>query len=196
MPVTGPFDKLHGIIEKLRGIEKGNLAKELEVRLKKAALQEVETGWSQRVSPQGKPWRSARDGQTRTLVKSGKMRGELRAEDRVNGFAITVRANAKSGALYGGTQQYGRTIKAKGMKTRSYKIFEPSGRVFSIKMRGVYDRSGAKPMKWQTPDGKWHSAYKFRVPARPVVPPKNELPAKWDEAFRAASEDLLEQQLK
>jgi hypothetical protein len=42
---------------------------------------------------------------------------------------------------------------------------------------------GLKPMRWRTPDGRWHSAMKVRVPARPLLPGSGELRSKWATAF-------------
>jgi hypothetical protein len=155
MPVTGPFSELGRTIESLHSVATGQVVLTLGDALRARAIELAARGWDAQESPRGAPWRPAKGGLSGGLSLTGRLRAALRVETRQRGFALTDRAQAPGGQFYGGTHQYGRTIRAKGLK----------------------------PMRWRTPDGRWHSAMKVRVPARPILPRSGELPARWAEAF-------------
>jgi hypothetical protein len=155
MPVTGAFSELGRTIESLSRVAAGETVRSFGDALRARALELAAQGWDARESPRGVPWRPAKGGLSGDLSLTGRLRAALRVEARPRGFAITDRAQAASGQFYGGTHQYGRTMRAKGLK----------------------------PMRWRTPDGGWHSAMKVRVPARPILPRSGELPERWAEAF-------------
>jgi phage gpG-like protein len=162
MPVSGPFSELGRTIELLRRVAAGETVQSFGEALRLRALELAAQGWDAKESPRGVPWRPAKGGLAGDLSLSGRLRAALRVEARPRGFAITDRAQAASGQYYGGTHQYGRTMRAKGLK----------------------------PMRWRTPDGRWHSAWKVRVPARPILPRSGELPERWAEAFEAVLSTL------
>ena len=164
MPVSGAFGELVRTIESLHRVASGQAVRTLGDALRSRAMELAAQGWDARESPRGTPWRPAAGGHSGGLTLTGRLRAALRVESRTRGFAITNRAQAASGQFYGGTHQYGRTIRAKGLK----------------------------PMRWRTPDGRWHSAWKVRVPARPILPRSGELPARWAEAFELAVARNLE----
>jgi len=167
MPVTGPFSKLGRAIESLHSVATGQVVRTLGDALRARAIELAAQGWDARESPRGAPWRPAKGGLSGSLSLTGRLRAALRVETRPHGFALTDRAQAPGGQLYGGTHQYGRTIRAKGLK----------------------------PMRWRTPDGRWHSAWKVRVPARPILPRAGELPARWAEAFEAVLRERIARSL-
>jgi phage gpG-like protein len=157
MSVTGPFAALSQTRELLQGMAKGEAVRTIGAALRDRAFELAAQGWDARESPRGMPWRPAKAGFSGSLLLTGRLRAALQVETRARGFALTDRAQAASGQFYGGTHQYGRTVRAKGLK----------------------------PMRWRTPDGRWHSATKVRVPARPILPRSGELPQRWAEAFEA-----------
>jgi hypothetical protein len=157
-PVTGDYAELRRAYQKLGYVAAGKAAEALRQELRTRALELALASWSTRASPSGRAWRGGA-----SLYRSGAMRSALMAQWRPGGFALLDKVQAKSGALYGGTHQYGRTIRAKG----------------------------EKPMRFMTPVG-WRAAHKVRIPARPVVPKKGELPATWARAFEAAATQVLE----
>jgi len=168
MPVTGPFAELARQCALLKGIASGEAVRSIGAALRARAFELAAQGWDARETPRGTPWRPAQGGFSGNLTLSGRLRAALRVETRARGFALTDRAQAASGQFYGGTHQYGRTIRAKGLK----------------------------PMRWRTPDGRWHSAMKVRVPARPILPRSGELPARWAEAFETVVQTQMSEQLR
>ena len=157
MSVTGTFVALDRTRELLQGVAKGEVVRSIGTALRTTAFELAAQGWDARESPRGMSWRPAKGGFSGSLSLTGRLRAALQVETRARGFALTDRAQAASGQFYGGTHQYGRTIRAKGLK----------------------------PMRWRTPDGHWHSAMKVRVPARAILPRSGELPPRWAEAFEA-----------
>jgi phage gpG-like protein len=158
MAVTGPFAELSHAREELERAAKGDTVRTIGAALRSTAFGLAARGWDAREAPRGTPWRPAKGGFGGGLSLTGRLRAALLVETRARGFALTDRAQAANGQFYGGTHQYGRTIRAKGLK----------------------------PMRWRTPDGHWHSATKVRVPARPILPRSGELPSRWAEAFETA----------
>ncbi len=168
MAVTGAFSELERTVESLHRVAAGETVKSFAEVLRARAFELAARGWDTRESPRGIPWRAAKGGLSGSLSLTGRLRAALRVEARPRGFALTDRAQAASGQYYGGTHQYGRTIRAKGLK----------------------------PMRWRTPDGRWHSATKVRVPARPILPRWGELPARWAEAFEVALRERIARSLE
>jgi len=166
LPVSGAFSELGRTIESLRRVAAGETVQSFADALRARALELAAQGWDAKESPRGVPWRPAKGGLAGDLSLTGRLRAALRVEPRAGGFAITDRAQAASGQFYGGTHQYGRTMRARGLK----------------------------PMRWRTPDGRWHSAWKVRVPARPILPRSGELPARWAQAFEQLLRLLNSQQ--
>lgn len=162
------LETLASELRRLRQIATGRVQRELGEQLKKTALSLVARGWDSRETPRGAAWRPGRSGAA-TLQRSGAMRAALRADPRSGGFALTIRVAAPGGQLYGGTQNWGRTLKAK----------TPRG------------QPGAKPMRWRSRDGRWHSAWKVRVPARQVLPRSGTLPPAWERELGAAASAIL-----
>ena len=167
MPVTGSFSELGRTIESLQRVAAGETVRSFSVALRAKAIELAAQGWDAKETPRGTPWRPAKGGLSGSLSLTGRLRAALRVETRPRGFALTDRAQAVGGQFYGGTHQYGRTIRAKGLK----------------------------PMRWRTPDGHWHSAMKVRVPARPILPRAGELPARWAEAFEAELRERIARSL-
>ncbi len=157
--VAGDYAELRRVYQKLGYIAAGRAAEALREELRTRAVELSLESWSTRASPSGRPWRGGA-----SLYRSGAMRSALKAEWRPGGFALVDKVQSRTGALYGGTHQYGRTIRAKDEK---------------------------KPMRFQTAAG-WRTAYKVRIPARPVLPKKGELPATWARLFEAAAIQALE----
>ena len=116
MPVTGSFADLRRVIEQAARAGRGSAAADAIAAMKKASLRVAQRGFDAGQSPRGASWKTGRDGASGRLKSSGRLRSALRLEARPNGFALTARAQASSGAYYGGTHQYGRTIRAKGKK--------------------------------------------------------------------------------
>lgn len=164
MPVTGSFADLRRAINQAARAGRGAAAADAIEALKKATLGLAERGFDAGRSPRGASWKAGRSGTSGRLKRSGNLRNSLRIESRPNGFALTARAAATSGSYYGGTHQYGRTIRAKGKK----------------------------PMRWRSPDGRWHSAMKVRIPARPIAPRSGDLPPAWAAEFERAVVAVLE----
>jgi len=168
MAVTGPFAALGRTRELLQAAAKGDTVRTIGSALRGTAFGLAARGWDARDSPRGTPWRPAKGGLSGGLSLTGRLRAALLVETRARGFALTDRAQAASGQFYGGTHQYGRTIRAKGLK----------------------------PMRWRTPDGHWHSAMKVRAPARPILPRSGELPPRWAEAFEAVVNRQMDESTK
>lgn len=165
MPVTGSFADLRRAIEQAARAGRGSAVADSLEAMKKASLRLAQRSFEAGRSPRGTPWKPGQDGASGRLQRSGRLRSALRIEARPNGFALTARARATGGAYYGGTHQYGRTIRAKGKK----------------------------PMRWRSPDGRWHSAMKVRIPARPVMPRAGELPPAWASELERAVVAVLEE---
>ena len=157
MSFSGPFDLLRKKVEQLEEIAKGKAAELARATAARAALQAARAGWDAHESPDGRSWRPGMAG-SGTLEASGRLRNSLRVERKEHGFSISVSAVAPGGGRYAGTQQYGRTIRAKG----------------------------DKPMRWRSRDGRWHSAMKVRVPARPFLPKRSGIPPRWAESIARA----------
>lgn len=216
---------LQAMVKRFRDVrEERRLLIEVEESLKRTAMTLVRRGYLKRISPDGVPWRPGKSGGG-DLIMSGAMFGSLRVEDRPNGFAVVSRVADVDGSYYGGSHQYGRTIRAKGYEplraavrwngqvvARSAKIRSRSsqpiragfgvwaqGRRARLKMRafrvgGKYLHSRTEetqPMRWRTPDGRWHSAYKIRIPARPIVPRPGRMPVGWTNHFERAAGGIL-----
>lgn len=164
MPVKGDFAGLAKAIAQVKSAARGEAMQRVAEAMRDTALRLAERGFDAGQSPRGASWKPGKDGVSGRLKASGRLRSALRVEMRPNGFALTARAQAASGQYYGGTQQYGRTIRAKG----------------------------GKPMRWKTPNGRWHSAMKVHVPARPILPRKSELPPAWGTALEAAAVEAIE----
>lgn len=157
--------------------------RDIEAELESTAMRLARLGYLRRMSPEGKPWRGGKDGGG-DLILSGAMFASLRVEDRPSGFALVDRVGSANGQLYGGSHQYGRTIKPRGVVN----LRTSSGRA----IRGAYARmEGARPLTWRTPDGRWHSAWQVRIPARPIFPRKGTLPPLWARDFERASAAIL-----
>lgn len=171
--------QLQAIMVRLHEVaDEGKILREVEDDLKRVALRLARLGYLQRRSPDGKGWRAGKSGGG-DLIMSGAMLAALKVEDRESGFALVDRVGAVGGQLYGGSHQYGRTIKARGVVN----LRRESGRA----IRNAYAfMEGAKPLRWQTTDGRWHSAWKVRVPARPFLPRKGQLPPAWARDFERA----------
>ena len=168
MAVTGPFAELSRTRQLLQAAASGDTVRGIGAALRTTAFELAAQGWDARESPRGMTWRPAKGGFSGSLSLSGRLRAALQVETRARGFALTDRAQAASGQFYGGTHQYGRTIRAKGLK----------------------------PMRWRTPAGHWHSAMKVRVPARPILPRSGELPPRWAEAFEAVAREQMDRSTK
>ncbi len=193
MPVNGPFTELRKEIERIGGIGKGRTAHSIRQVAQQITWSMVTRGWDSRISPYGKPWKPGKFG-AGDLKRSGNLRQGLQAQDRPNGFALIVKAKARNGKYYGGVHQYGKTIKAKGYNPARYKIFSPLGRVSKHRLRGKYNAFGAKPLFIVGENGKFARAWKVRVPARPMLPRKGDLPQKWDRDIRLAIAGFLNNQ--
>ncbi|MFN7131604.1 MAG: hypothetical protein ACK4N5_05940 [Myxococcales bacterium] len=186
----------------LEEFRSGGAATGALARMKETARALTFRAFETRTAPSGRPWRAGKSGGG-DLVQSGALRAAIRIEDRHGGFAITNRvANTKTNKLYGGSHQYGRTIRAQGYDPMRVRVFSPGGKVRrvaqyawvknangkTVRGKPLYRKSaGAKPMRWRTPDGKWHSAYKIRIPPRPIVPRSGQVPAPWAAALRDAA---------
>lgn len=159
------------------GLKTGEAYSAIEEKLSKTAHALALKSWELKQSPSsGKAWRPSKEKGRGDLFESGKLKGSVRVEDRPNGFAISIRAQTKGGQYYGGTHQYGRTIRPRGVKTTTVKTFGPDGSVTTKKLRGHYNTFGAKPLI----GGRW----KIRIPSRAMLPRAGQLPAAWDDAFR------------
>lgn len=105
---------LQAMVKRFRDVrEERRLLIEVEESLKRTAMTLVRRGYLKRISPDGVPWRPGKSGGG-DLIMSGAMFGSLRVEDRPNGFAVVSRVADVDGSYYGGSHQYGRTIRAKG----------------------------------------------------------------------------------
>jgi hypothetical protein len=215
-----PSSQLSAIRMRLAEVaSEGKWFAQVEEQLRSTAMRLVRAGYLRRESPDGVPWRLGKSSGG-DLIMSGAMFASLRVEDRATGFAITDRVTAVGGSYYGGSHQYGRTIKAKGYSAlRSAVPFNRSVRDrykrgplrsgwgmtpvsgnVRLKMRAHRFSDGrfryvkeadSKPLTWRTPDGKWHSAYKIRIPARPIVPRSGHLPELWSRDFERACDSIL-----
>lgn len=221
-----PAAQLQAIVARMREVSADRvLLEEVEAELKRTAMTLVRQGYLRRISPDGVPWKPGKSGGG-DLVMSGSMFSSVRVEDRPSGFAVISRVAAIDGSYYGGSHQYGRTIRANGYEplrqavkwngqvvARSAKIRSRSsqpiragfgvwapGRKVRLKMRAMrvggkylYSRTDQTiPLRWRTPDGQWHSAYKIRIPARPIVPRPGRLPVCWANRFEAAAGGILQ----
>ena len=157
MSFTGPFGELRKAIEHLQKISRGKVVEQVREVAAKAALEAAKGGFSSRESPAGKSWGTS-------LNESGQLLRSIRVVREGDGIALSASAAASpagrsyGGGLYAGTQQYGRTIRARG----------------------------TKPMRWRSPDGQWHTASKVRVKARPYLPKRGGIPPKWAEQLERA----------
>ena len=84
------------------------------------------------------------------------------------------------------------TAGASGADLRSYRAQKyqanPFDSQFVAALREIADLH-------RTPDGRWHSAWKVRVPARPILPRAGELPARWAEAFETVLRERIARSL-
>lgn len=219
--------QLQAIVSRMREVSADRLLlAEVEEELKRTAMTLVRQGYLKRMSPDGVPWKPGKSGGG-DLIMSGAMFASVRIEDRAAGFAVVSRVAAIDGAYYGGSHQYGRTIRAKGYDPireavkwngrtvgRSKRIKSISsqpirtglgvwapGRRVRLKMHALRFADGkyrytktaeTKPLTWRTPDGKWHSVYKLRIPARPIVPRPGRLPVGWSNRFESAAGGIMQ----
>jgi hypothetical protein len=185
-------------------ISRGDAYGVIEERLEEVATHLAHRAWETKRSPSsGRPWRPGTSKGRGDLFESGNLFKSVAIEERTNGFAITIRAHASGGQLYGGTHQYGRTIRSKGLKTASYKMIMPAGSMSRQRERGVKNSfgkaatvrtfSGATSIATVKQRGVYHGTetakrliggkWKLRIPARAMLPKGGQLPADWEEAF-------------
>jgi phage gpG-like protein len=178
MSLVGGFDSLHEKVEHLRAMARGDAARKVVDAMKDEALHLAEEGWDRRESPEGQAWKPGLNG-AGGLKLSGRLRAGLVAEDRELGFALVDRAMNDKGAFYGGTHQYGRTIRPGNWQSRKeYRALHGHAE------KGRY-------LRWFS-GGRWHRSEKVRIPARPVLPKKRTIPDRWDEQLQKAAAGALE----
>jgi hypothetical protein len=193
-----------------RGDAYGAVEEAMERVARGLALQ----SWRDKKSPAGKAWApgtsktwGAHGGKRGDLYESGNLIRSVRIEERVNGFAISIRAAAEGGQFYGGTHQYGRTIRAKGFDPKRYAVAFKGVRLpMGAKARagavrsgfGIRPMAGSPTLKMRAlrnAQGKYEyttapgakaligGRMKLRIPSRAMLPKGGTLPKHWEEAF-------------
>jgi phage gpG-like protein len=180
MSLVGGFGELKSNVETLFRAAKGEVVKKINFAMKETALGLAKDGWDHRESPEGRAWKPGLNG-AGGLKLSGRLRAGLMAEDRELGFALVDRAMNDKGAFYGGTHQYGRTIRPGNWQSRKeYRALHGHAE------KGRY-------LRWFA-GGRWHRSEKVRIPARPVLPKKGTLPDLWSEPLEKVAAAVLEKE--
>lgn len=180
--MSGDLKDLRELVKGMLRIAHGEAVRDVAEAMKAAALGLAEKGWDHRESPEGKSWKPGLGG-AGSLKLTGRLRAGLHAEDRPGGFALVDRAMNDKGAFYGGTHQYGRTIRPGTWQER--KAYR---QVHGHAEKGRY-------LKWFS-GGRWHMAEKVRIPARPVLPKKGTIPDRWDEPLQEVAANVLKKELE